>query len=84
MAQRMGKGLLEQAGHVDLVMGPEGYRELPAALERIRTGDAPEARPERRRRTQLAVLELDPRENYEGLEQRHTSSIAAWIPIQQG
>jgi tRNA-2-methylthio-N6-dimethylallyladenosine synthase len=35
-------------------------------------------------RIQLAVLELDPRENYEGLEQRRTSRISAWIPIQRG
>ena len=84
MAQRMGEDFINGSAQVDLVMGPDGYRELPTALERIRRGDAPKARPERRRRTQLAVLELDPRENYEGLEQRHTSSIAAWIPIQRG
>ncbi len=33
MAQRMGEALLRKAPYVDLVMGPDGYRSLPAALE---------------------------------------------------
>jgi tRNA-2-methylthio-N6-dimethylallyladenosine synthase len=36
MAQRLGQRLLDQAAYVDLVMGPDGYRELPQALGRIR------------------------------------------------
>ena len=35
-------------------------------------------------RIQLAVLDLDTGENYEGLEQRRTTGVAAWIPIQRG
>ena len=35
-------------------------------------------------RMQLAVLDLDTGENYEGLEQRRTSGPSAWIPIQRG
>jgi tRNA-2-methylthio-N6-dimethylallyladenosine synthase len=42
MAQRLGERLLEQASYVDLVMGPDGYRVLPEALQRLRP-DAPEA-----------------------------------------
>jgi tRNA-2-methylthio-N6-dimethylallyladenosine synthase len=38
MAQRLGGALLERAGHVDLVMGPDGYRSLPEQLERVRPG----------------------------------------------
>jgi tRNA-2-methylthio-N6-dimethylallyladenosine synthase len=38
MAQRLGERLLEQAGHVDLVMGPDGYRKLPEVLRDIRPG----------------------------------------------
>jgi tRNA-2-methylthio-N6-dimethylallyladenosine synthase len=35
-------------------------------------------------RLQLAVLDLDTGENYEGLEQRRTEGPVAWIPIQRG
>ena len=73
MAQRMGDTLLERAPYVDLVMGPDGYRELPERLDAL-------AEPGRR----LSVLSLDPAENYEGLEQRRTSRISAWVPIQRG
>lgn len=37
MAQRLGDRLLERAAYVDLVMGPDGYRDLPQALARIRS-----------------------------------------------
>ena len=73
MAQRMGDTLLEQAPYVDLVMGPDGYRELPERLNAL-------SEPGRR----LSVLTLDPSENYEGLEQRRTSRISAWVPVQRG
>ncbi len=35
MAQRMGETLLRDAPYVDLVMGPDGYRGLPEALDRL-------------------------------------------------
>ena len=38
----------------------------------------------RRRGPSLTVLDLDTGENYEGLEQRRSSGIAAWVPIQRG
>ncbi len=99
MAQRMGESLLEKAPYVDLVMGPDGYRGLPEALDRIARGggasEGPAGRPgtsspvtsgatSRQRGPQLTVLQLDTGENYEGLEQRRTSSVAAWVPIQRG
>ncbi|MDP2955769.1 MAG: tRNA (N6-isopentenyl adenosine(37)-C2)-methylthiotransferase MiaB [Longimicrobiales bacterium] len=87
MAQRMGETLLGQAGHVDLVMGPDGYRSLPDALHRL---GAPAVRgesatlPRLKRSRQLAVLDLSLGENYEGLEQRRKEGASAWIPIQRG
>ncbi len=36
MAQRMGERLLDRAGHVDLVMGPDSYRKLPEVLRAVR------------------------------------------------
>jgi tRNA-2-methylthio-N6-dimethylallyladenosine synthase len=93
MAQRMGDTLLDEAPYVDLVMGPDGYRALPERLAEIRTGsrsktgrpgDRAEPPPPSKKRMQLSVLSLDMDENYEGLEQRRTSSVAAWVPIQRG
>ena len=85
MAQRMGETLLEQAPHVDLVMGPDGYRSLPERLAAIEEGR--KIRPSRsakKRGPQLAVLDLDLGENYEGLDQRRASRISAWVPVQRG
>ena len=78
MAQRMGDSLLERAPYVDLVMGPDGYRELPEALGRL------EVKATTRTRKQLAVLDLDPSENYQGLEQRRAEGPIAWVPVQRG
>ena len=73
MAQRMGDALLERAPYVDLVMGPDGYRELPERLGALSGAGE-----------RLSVLSLDPSENYEGLEQRRTSRVSAWVPVQRG
>jgi len=112
MAQRLGEALLDRAPYVDLVMGPDGYRELPTTLARL-GGDAarvsgslagvsgsravasgsravvpgsPEGgrRRSRGRGPQLAVLQLDMDENYQGLEQRRASGPSAWVPVQRG
>lgn len=87
MAQRMGKTLLQKAPYVDLVMGPDGYRSLAERLDALREGrvwsESGPATP-RKKRIQLAILDLDASENYEGLEQRRTSDVAAWVPIQRG
>jgi tRNA-2-methylthio-N6-dimethylallyladenosine synthase len=93
MAQRLGESLLEQAGGVDLVMGPDSYRQLPERLSSFR----PSAVPRRVSGTSLpvlgaggrsggglAVLSFDPFENYEGIEAKRTSGVSAWVPIQRG
>ena len=83
MAQRLGETLLERAPHVDLVMGPDGYRSLPERLVAIEEGrKLKPSRSAKKRGPQLAVLDLHLGENYEGLEQRRSSGISAWVPIQ--
>jgi tRNA-2-methylthio-N6-dimethylallyladenosine synthase len=87
MAQRMGEVLFERAGHVDLVMGPDAYRSLPEALERLGAPaeeDPPAPAGPRRRSRPLAVLDLDLVENYQGLEQRRKEGASAWVPVQRG
>ncbi|MCH8810502.1 MAG: tRNA (N6-isopentenyl adenosine(37)-C2)-methylthiotransferase MiaB [Gemmatimonadetes bacterium] len=85
MAQRMGETLLEKAPHVDLVMGPDGYRSLPERLAEIEEGrKILPSRSSKKRGPQLVVLDLDLDENYEGLEQRRSSRISAWVPVQRG
>jgi tRNA-2-methylthio-N6-dimethylallyladenosine synthase len=39
MAQRLGPRLLERIPQVDLVVGPDGYRGLPALIARARAGE---------------------------------------------
>ena len=61
MAQRLGSRLLEKAAYVDLVMGPDGYRELPEVLGRLRPAFATTSPPAVRgvltdRRRNLPVL----------------------------
>lgn len=91
MAQRMGEDLLGRSGGVDLVMGPDAYRQLPEKLAALREpAPAPAARsiplpvmggaPAKG----LTVLGFDPFENYEGVTARRTSAISAWVPIQRG
>jgi len=83
MAQRMGSELLERTPHVDLVMGPDGYRSLPDSLEALRAPDVTKApRPSTSRR--LRVLDLNLGENYQGLEQRRPEGASAWVTIQRG
>ena len=84
MAQRMGETLFERAPYVDLVMGPDGYRGLPDALENLEGYRSDRVSNSRIRGPQLAILDLSLGENYQGLEQRRTEGPTAWVPIQRG
>jgi tRNA-2-methylthio-N6-dimethylallyladenosine synthase len=85
MAQRLGEVLLKRAPYVDLVMGPDAYRSLPEQLNKIQRGaKSTPSRSSKKRGPQLAVLDLSVEENYEGLTQRRTSPVSAWVPIQRG
>ena len=84
MAQRMGETLFERAPYVDLVMGPDGYRGLPDALENLEGYRSDRGSNSRIRGPQLAILDLSLGENYQGLEQRRTEGPTAWVPIQRG
>ncbi len=72
MAQRLGPRLLEQAKHVSLVIGPDGYRALPSLLEGARQGK------------RVAATTFDLEEHYEDFTPRRFDKVKAWIPVQRG
>jgi len=62
-------------------------RRARRALPVLPAGAAAAAEPRShspRRAGQLAVLEFEPHENYEGLEVRRGSKVSAWVPVQRG
>src|SRR5687768_3276273 len=72
MAQRLGGRLLEQAKHVSLVVGPDGYRALPDLVEGARQG------------LRTASTDFDLEEHYEDFAPRRYDRVKAWIPVQRG
>jgi len=71
MAQRLGNQLLDRVKHVSLVIGPDGYRELPALIESARAGD------------RATAVDFDLEEHYEDFSPRRFG-VKAWIPVQRG
>ncbi len=72
MAQRLGPQILERARHVSLVIGPDGYRALPALLDGAREG------------RRVSVTDFDLEEHYEDFTPRRFDRVKAWIPVQRG
>ncbi len=72
MAQRLGQQLLDRVSHVSLVIGPDGYRELPTLIERARHG------------VRAIATDFDLEEHYEDFTPRRFEGVKAWIPVQRG
>ena len=72
MAQRLGSQLLDRAKHVSLVIGPDGYRDLPQLIESARAGQ------------RATATEFDLEEHYEDFTPRRFDGVKAWIPVQRG
>ena len=72
MAQRLGPVLLEKAKHVSLVIGPDGYRALPALVDGARRGE------------KAIATSFDLEEHYEDFTPRRFDRVKAWIPVQRG
>jgi tRNA-2-methylthio-N6-dimethylallyladenosine synthase len=72
MAQRLGPMLLEKARHVSLVVGPDGYRALPALLDGARNGE------------RVTATSFDLEEHYEDFSPRRFDKVKAWVPVQRG
>jgi tRNA-2-methylthio-N6-dimethylallyladenosine synthase len=71
MAQHLRKRLLDQKRVLDLVVGPDGSRELPALLRRAAA--AP-----------VSNVRLDRDETYGDLEPRRGHGVRAWVTVQRG
>ena len=72
MAQRLGPQLFAKAKHVSLVIGPDGYRALPALIDGARRGE----------RSIATTFDLE--EHYEDFQPRRFDKVKAWIPVQRG
>ena len=72
MAQRLGPQILERAGHVSLVIGPDGYRSLPLLVDNARRG------------IRATATDFDLEEHYEDFTPRRFDKVKAWIPVQRG
>jgi tRNA-2-methylthio-N6-dimethylallyladenosine synthase len=72
MAQRLGPQLLEKAKHVSVVIGPDGYRALPALIDGARRGE------------RAIATTFDLEEHYEDFQPRRFDKVKAWIPVQRG
>ncbi|HVS60611.1 MAG TPA: tRNA (N6-isopentenyl adenosine(37)-C2)-methylthiotransferase MiaB [Gemmatimonadaceae bacterium] len=72
MAQRLGSQLLHRAKHVSLVIGPDGYRNLPSLIESARSG------------VRTTATDFDLEEHYEDFTPRRFEGVKAWIPVQRG
>jgi tRNA-2-methylthio-N6-dimethylallyladenosine synthase len=74
MAQRLGPRLLDTVGHVDLVVGPDGYRALPEIIRSAQRGD------------RAFDVEFRSWEHYEDVPLPHSREqrISAFVTVQRG
>ncbi|HEX8725624.1 MAG TPA: tRNA (N6-isopentenyl adenosine(37)-C2)-methylthiotransferase MiaB [Gemmatimonadaceae bacterium] len=72
MAQRLGPRLLDSARHVSFVIGPDGYRALPALVDGARRGE------------RAVATSFDLEEHYEDFTPRRFDKVKAWVPVQRG
>jgi tRNA-2-methylthio-N6-dimethylallyladenosine synthase len=72
MAQRLGPRLLERVPRVDLVAGPDAYRNLAALVAQARTGD------------RLTDTEFRTWEHYEDVPPQREAGPSAFVTVQRG
>ena len=72
MAQHMRTMVLEAAPYIDLLLGPDAYRNLPQAIDSIHSKDT------------FVNLKLDKSEDYADVSPIRKDGIRAWLTIQRG
>ena len=82
MAQHLRDKLLHAAPYVDLVMGPDAYRDLPVALDSLARGV--ESHVSLTDRDPFVGLRLDKSEDYADVAPIRKEGIRAWLTIQRG
>ena len=82
MAQHLRDKLLDAAPYVDLVMGPDAYRDLPIALDSLARGV--ESHVSLTDRDPFVGLRLDKSEDYADIAPIRKEGIRAWLTIQRG
>ena len=70
MAQRLGAKLLDRAKHVSLVIGPDGYRDLPSLIESARRG------------VRTTATDFDLEEHYEDFTPRRFEDEAEYVYLE--
>lgn len=69
MAQHLGEYIIDEVPYVDLVMGPDSYRNLPQALDSTE---------------KYISLRLDKEENYLDVEPVREKGIRTWLTVMRG
>ncbi len=72
MAERLREKLVEEEDLVDLIVGPDEYRRLPALLEAASDGE------------KGIAVRLSRVENYEDIIPLRTDGISAWLSVMRG
>jgi tRNA-2-methylthio-N6-dimethylallyladenosine synthase len=72
MAERVRKDLMESEDFVDLIVGPDEYRKLPALIEGAKEGD------------KGIAVKLSRVEKYDDIIPLRTDDVSAWISIMRG
>jgi tRNA-2-methylthio-N6-dimethylallyladenosine synthase len=71
MAQRLGEEMLRLVSGVDLVVGTDGYRNLPKLINRSES-------------VRIAELSVCPQERYSQVNPRHRGQVSAFVAVMRG
>lgn len=72
MAERLKEKIITDYPIVDLIIGPDEYRNVTKYLEQVESGE------------KAVGVELSLSETYEDIEQFHSNGLSAWLPIMRG
>ncbi len=73
MAQNLKMDLLEDSIYVDLVAGPDSYRQLPRLIDEARDGNG-----------NAAAIDLSEFETYDDIYPERKEGVNAWIAVMRG